>query len=143
MSYSTEIKPLDERVHFYIIKVMRSDPREIIEVLRWDRLPVRLRIKYDWYFRYRAALLQVKYPRHEVITNWGSEPAKGPDRAKIRKNKIASKKRQITKIRNQMDAAKHNWNRIFPIEEEPDWKKARSKLLRLESELLDIENNQP
>lgn len=57
-------------VHYVIIKVYGSH-REIVEVMRWDGLPFGTRTRFDWYFKYRAALLQVKYPRLDVVMTWG------------------------------------------------------------------------
>ena len=53
---------VNEVVHWYIVKVL-NDKREVVECLKWSGLKWELRIKYDWYFKYRAALLQIKYPR--------------------------------------------------------------------------------
>lgn len=128
-------------VHWYIIKVITPKGRDIIETLVWQGLRFELRTKYDWFFKYRAALLQVKYPRAEVQCTWGNSPAEGKTLEYIQKTKIAAKRAQITKITNKMNQAKQEWNQLFPIEDEEGWKKAKLKLAKLEFELSVLQNS--
>jgi len=121
-------------VHFYNIKV-RNNKREIIEVLSWSGLSWELRIKYDWYFKYRAALLQVKYPKFYVESIWGNELPNQKTFEQIRNNKIKSKKAKITEYKNKLKLAELNWNSLFPIEEDLYYQKAIEKIEKLEKEL--------
>lgn len=121
-------------VHWFTIKVI-NHRREIVEFLSWSGLKWELRLKYDWYFKYRAALLQVKYPRLEVQTFWGSEPATGKTLEEIRQAKIRAKKSKITEYKNKLKKAELNWSSLFPIEDDIDYKKAVEKINRLEFEL--------
>jgi hypothetical protein len=124
-------------VHWYNIKVM-NNKREVVEFLFWSGLRWELRIKYNWYFQYRAALLQVKYPKFEINSYWGNEPAKGKTLEEIRENKIRAKKSKITEYKNKLKKAELNWSSLFPIEEDIDYKKAVEKIKRMEFELLSI-----
>ncbi len=121
-------------VHWFNIKVI-GERREVVEYLSWSGLVWELRLKYDWYFKYRAALLQVKYPRFEVQTAWGNEPAAGKTLEKIRRDKISGKKATITKHKNSLKKAKDNWVSLFPIEDDPVYQRAVEKIDRLEFEL--------
>lgn len=121
-------------VHWFNIKVL-NQKREVVEFLSWSGLKWELRLKYDWYFKYRAALLQVKYPKFEVQTFWGNEPAKGKTLEDIRKNKIRAKKSKITEYKNKLKKAEASWSSLFPIEDDIDYQKAVKKIERLESEL--------
>lgn len=121
-------------VHWYNIKVINHS-REIVEILSWSGLKWELRLKYDWYFKYRAALLQVKYPRYEVQSYWGNEPATGKTLEEIRQSKIRAKKAKITEYKNKLKKAKLNWSSLFPIEDDIYYQKAVEKINRLEFEL--------
>jgi hypothetical protein len=94
-----------------------------------------LRLKYDWYFKYRAALLQVKYPKYIVECIWGNEPAQGRTLQQIRESKIRAKKAKTSELNNKIIIAKKNWARLFPIEDDILYQKAIAKIGRLESEL--------
>ena len=126
-------------VHWFTIKVL-NHKREVIEFYLWDNLRFKLRIKYDWYFKYRAALLQVKHPRFKVETYWGNEPAIGKTLLQFKKDKIKSKKSKITEYKNKLNLAKQNWISLFPIEDDPFYQKAEMKINRLENELKILQN---
>ena len=121
-------------VHWFNIKVI-NHRRESVEFLSWSGLKWELRLKYDWYFKYRAALLQVKYPKFEVQTYWGNEPATGKTLEEIRQSKIRAKKSKITEYKNKLKKAELNWSSLFPFEDDVDYKRAVEKINRLEFEL--------
>jgi len=124
-------------VHFFVIKVYdkRGGLGSLIEFLKWENLTFDLRQKYDWYFRYRAALLQVKYPKYIVDVAWGNEPATGKTLEEIRQDKIRAKKSKITQYKNKLKKAELSWSSLFPIEDDFDYIKAVEKINRLEFEL--------
>jgi len=123
-------------VHWFNIKVINK--REIVEFQSWSGLKWKLRLKYDWYFKYRAALLQVKYPKFEVQTYWGNEPATGKTLEEIRNAKIRAKKSKITEYKNKLEKATTTWSSLFPIEDDIDYQRAVEKINRLEFELRSI-----
>src|SRR5690606_1187671 len=108
-----EVKNIADRVHYFNIKAINGN-REIVEFLSWSGLRFDLRMKYDWYFKYRAALLQVKYPKFQIDVFWGNEPAQGKTLEQIRESKIRAKKAKITEIKNKLQKAKDNWSSLFP-----------------------------
>ena len=120
-------------VHWFNIKVI-NNRRDVVEFYSWSGLQWRLRLKYDWYFKYRAALLQVKYPKLEVQIQWGNETATGKTLAEIHKAKITAKKATITKYKNKLQRARETWSDIFPIEDDIHYLKAVEKINRLENE---------
>ena len=140
------------RVFFYNIKVMATKPGDVIQFLSWSGLRWELRIKYDWFFKYRAALLQVEYPKYIVETTWGSEPAQGKTLEELITTKVRSKRATITKSRNKLAAFvqefetyKSGYSKLFPIEGEADYKRyiasielAEAKIKRLEAELKEL-----
>lgn len=121
-------------VHWFSIKVI-DEKREVVEFVCWDGLKWQLRLKYDWYFKYRAALMQVKYPKLEVQYHWGNKPATGKTLEEIRLYKIKAKKSKITQYKNKLEKAKANWTSLFAIEDDPDYQRAVEKIKRLEFEL--------
>ncbi|HPV55484.1 MAG TPA: hypothetical protein PKW61_00030 [Tenuifilaceae bacterium] len=122
-------------LHYFTIKVLDKS-RNSVEFLKWANLRFELRVKYDWYFKYRAALLQIKYPKHTVQTHWGSEPALGKFLENLKRNKIIAKKRKITEFENKLKLAEKNWNSLFPIHEDIFYQKATAKIERLKKELV-------
>lgn len=121
-------------VHWYNIKVL-NHKRDLVEFLSWSGMKWDLRLKYDWYFKYRAALLQVKYPKFDIQIYWGNEPATGKTLEEIRQTKIRAKKSKITESKNKLQRAKDNWSSLFPIEDDTDYQRAVQKINRLEFEL--------
>ena len=138
-------------VHWVIIKVYdkRGGLGNLIELIEWQKLPFELRIKYDWYFKYRAALLQVKYPKYIVDFFWGNQPAQGQELDYIIKKKKTAQKAKITKSKNKLlafqaefESYKKSYSKLFPIENEQEYKMfaasielAENKIVKLEQEL--------
>ena len=129
---------VNDRVHWYLIRVTTKMGGDLVEWIKWEGLPWATRCKFDWYFKYRAALLQVKYPKYHIEKTWGNVPADGKTAKQIIQNKISSKKGQLSKFKSLLFQAKANWNQIFPIENEPDYQKAVTKIQRLEKEYHDL-----
>jgi hypothetical protein len=86
--------------------------------------------KWLWYFEYRAALLKVANPKNYVKLLTGSYAYTLPkdDYIKKLKDNIKARKGTVTGIKNKMALAKKHWAFLFPIEEDPDWKKAEELL---------------
>lgn len=127
-------------MHWFVIKVYdkKSASPKLIEFQKWEHLRFELRTKYDWYFKYRAALLQVKYPKYAVETFWGNEPATGKTAEHIKKGYIKAKKAKITELKNKVRKAEQNWNSLFSIQEDVFYKKHMVKIARLEKELAEL-----
>jgi hypothetical protein len=127
-------------VHYYCIKVYEKRGMPSVESLSWTGLRWELRLKYDWYFKYRAALLQVRYPRYVVDCIWGNEPATGKSLEQIRQNKIRNKKAKITEYKNKLELARKHWSSLFPIDDDIVYKRAEAKINRLVQELYELNN---
>lgn len=95
--------------------------------------------KWRWYFRYRQALLQVKYPRYTVELAWGQQdPCIRTEKHRLT-NAIRGKKAKITESKNKLQRAIREWDEIFPIEQDPLYPKVLDKIARLEKELVELE----
>lgn len=99
--------------------------------------------KWQWFFKYRAALIQVNHPRWTVHYTTGFEVYKPTQEALAKRNrdKYRAVTSQITAIRNRMAHGKRNWVELFPIEDTAAWQNAECKLLELEGRkaILDME----
>lgn len=130
------------RFYFNIIVRTKFGNGEMVEEYKWNDLPWHTRIRFDWYFLYRAALLQVKYPRLHVETRWGTEETDINIEEVRLKNKISSKKRKITEIENRLMNAREAWVQLFPIEDDELYKQALHKTDQLKLDLLMLQSQQ-
>ncbi len=125
---------------FWVTIKVYDTSHDLVDFLQWANLRYETRLKWDWYFKYRAALLQVKYPRAEVRIMSGSQPAQGKTRQQLVAQKIKAKKAKVTEYRRKMQLAVMNWNSLFPIEENASYLKALAKIERLEAEIMFLTN---
>lgn len=120
---------------------------ELVERLKWDNMTVQQHVKWNWYFNYRAALLQVKYPRYTIKHTWGQYI---PDNTKALehrlKNLITAQKRKLTEYSNklkrfdsEMKERIENWTQLFPIEEDPKYKAAMAQRELFVQKMIDKE----
>ncbi len=86
--------------------------------------------RWKWYFKYRAALIQVQNPHSPVEFEYGSYEYILPSDEYQKKmvNRLLSAKRNLTKYENKLNFIKENWDELFPIEEHPKWKNVVEKL---------------
>jgi hypothetical protein len=127
--------------HYVIIHVTtKFGHGDTVEFIKWDKLPWHVRNKWGWYFKYRAALAQVEYPKFHVDFTWGNydKYTEEEKAEKELKDKIAGKRRMITKLNNAIIESQEEWNELFPIEEYPVYKKVLAKKKRYESELEEL-----
>lgn len=139
MYLEPSFESVTDRLHWVCIKVETEERRELVEYLKWQGLTWAVRCKWAWYFRYRAALLQIKHPRHRVEMRWGNDPK--PDAAQIsHQNRIRARKAKITELENREWKARASWNQMFPIETHPAYQKHAARLQRLRRELAELQN---
>ena len=120
--------------HWVKITVKTRLGGDVVESLSWSNLRWHTRCRFGWYFNYRAALLQIKYPKYEVNMTWGND-AKPKTQLEKLQDKITGKKATITKFKNLLKKAEDSWTDLFPITTNPDYLKAVEKIQRLEGEL--------
>lgn len=92
--------------------------------------------RWQWYFEYRAALIKVQNPKSRIRFEVGAYDFVLPEdsyRVKL-KNILIKRKAQVTEFKCKIENARKNWNELFPIEENPHWRKVQDKLNRLEKE---------
>lgn len=105
-------------------------------------VPFDVYMKWTWYFKYRFCLAQIATPKTSVRLQLYVRKRDPEDISKVlekrRADAILGKRRQITQIENQMEKAKAQWVSLFPIEDDPLWKKARLKLEMKKCELKEL-----
>ncbi len=93
--------------------------------------------RWEWFFRYRAARIQIDNPRKVVKYEFGAYAYVLPDedyRVKL-KSIIRQRRGKLTELKNKIKLLKDNWTEIFPVEEHPDWLRVVAKLSKTEKEL--------
>lgn len=97
----------------------------------WTNLRFSTFVRFKWYFRYRAALVQVEHPKQFVeLFEWSVivDEDENEKRRHLRA-KITSAKAKVTEISNKIERAKQQWQSLlFPIENEPAYISAMEKL---------------
>lgn len=130
-------------VHWVKI-IVKDENHNQLKGLLWEGLPFQTRSKFDWYFKYRAALIVVANPRYKVEVRWGHTlviPREEYEK-KERANRIRSKRSLVTKMTNRLNAYKRLYNEIFPIEDDDKYKRAMAKLSLVKQELKQLEKNE-
>lgn len=101
---------------------------DIIHAVRWEGFKLKQFIKWEWYFRYRAALFQVENPRSLVLYNKYHHELTEKAAEEIRREKASRLQAKITKWQNKLNKAVAGWSELFPIEDEPVYQKFVAKL---------------
>lgn len=128
------------KLYWYKISVKPKQSLDPIKVLIWKDMRFDIRTKYDWYFKYRASLLQVQHPKMFIQVDFGSDEASTKTRTYTLKNLIINRKAQVTKWQNNIEQFKRNWNSLFPLNEDQSYKAALAKLEQKQFELKELEN---
>jgi hypothetical protein len=131
----SDFKGLALKAHWVKIAVYKRQGGDLVELLRWDDLRSETRTKWSWYFKYRAALLQVKYPKYYVDFAWGSVDAEGKTLEQIEWNILVARKRKISTYKNKLYSKVQEWDSMFPIEEDIPYQNTVAKIQELEYEL--------
>lgn len=104
----------------------------------WTGLRFELMMKYQWYFRYVSAHLQIQYPKRifgfEVYRLHSPEEVRAVEKKRL-VNKIRSAKAKITEAENELSKLRASWVEIFPIEQHPKWQATQKKLAEKAAQL--------
>ena len=127
-----------KRYDVYILEFhkYKGCQREVIKEykkLRFDQLQ-----KYEWFFRRRAALLQIANPQKlyafKVLQSVNIEDVK-KFKIKSLKDKIRSAKGKLTQYNRKLQIAKDEWSGLFPIEEDKKYQNTVEYLRKKEFSL--------
>lgn len=105
-------------------------------------LTFQILMKYDWYFRYLAAMQQVKTPKFFVQIEKIEYIVENKEEVKLKhlKNNLKSAMGNLTKNINAMERIKRNWSELFPYYEDIYYQKAVNKIEKYKSKVIEIEN---
>ena len=94
-----------------------------------------------WYWRYREALLRVKFPRHYIQLDHGTYDYVPSSEEKIKKltNQVRAKKGKVTEYTTKLQLIKNSWNEIFPIEDDIRYKNTVAAIDKKKFELAEME----
>ena len=113
-----------------------------IEFMIWEEMRLDHLTRWNWYFEYRAALLKVKYPRCKVILSTGQSAPTTKTLENFYKDKIAGKKRMITKLSNALSKYENELlnTSLFGVDNEDELiSKAKTKISKYKIELKELE----
>lgn len=113
---------------------------KVLTYYRWV-LPWHVRTKWNWYFKYRAALAQVQYPKNLVSFTWGNQEPDTRTKIDYIKKDITTKRRMITKLSNALE--KHEKylieHSIFGLaDDDGSIPKANSKIEKYKTDLQNL-----
>ena len=115
----------------------RQDP-EPFERLAWV-FHANIIERWGWYFRYRAALMQVKYPKAHVQFTITVHEEDTRSKLEHALSEEVKRRTQITRIKNRFSAAVEKWRKndplgLSPIEELPNYDMFMDRLLHMEDD---------
>lgn len=105
---------------------------DIIESIEWRNNTPQHHIRWYWYYRYRAALMQVKYPKDKIVfEQWETKPI-GKTQKQMQiislKNDIKTCRRMITKCNNGLERfEKQEKQKLLPDWENEGYIKVKEK----------------
>lgn len=127
--------------HGYLITVYtKFGNGNIVEELIWTGLPWHTRTRFDWYFKYRAALLQVKYPKYYVKSKWWTETGYFIPEDVVLTRKIKRRTSKLIQWNESIKRFKQSWNELWSYEDNPDYIKAVAKIKMLTDEIAMLEH---
>lgn len=117
----------------------------IKETYSWKDLTFDVRNKWNWYFRYRAALLQVQHPKNLIEMTWGKVEITDQSPAEHQliylKRQRTSAKRMETMYKNAIKKYVENEKKkLFPDFENLKYKRAKNSLKNYQDQLNRIED---
>lgn len=113
------------------------------EILYWDNMPFDVRVKWNWYFEYRHALLKVQNPKSKVDSVWGKKERTNATPEEIEKEKNIRRrttiKRKITQFQNAIKKYEQEQKlKLIPDFENPKYIRTVEKLKEYQAELDNI-----
>lgn len=130
--------------YYYTICVRPKPGAKWVEYYSWRNYSIECFSRWKWYFKYRAALLQIKYPKYVVQEKWGGEAATGLTKqqleSKLKKNAISTSKRMITKISRSIEKyEEEEKKKLLPDWNNPKYLKTKEKLVEYIDKLYMLE----
>lgn len=94
--------------------------RKILEEIIYERTTYDFNKRWKWFYKYRQALLQIKYPKADIEILYETIPVQSYEQQRhLLKNKIIARKRKVTEFDNKIQRFKDGYMDLFPVEENP------------------------
>ena len=120
ITYSSDfLKDVEIKVS-YLINIPEKGilEKKEVEFLKWFFFNDKLCKRWRWYFKYRAALLQVKYPKYDVELKFSTSDLQSKEQElNLLERRIIAKKRKVTEVQNKINLFKKNYSELFSIDE--------------------------
>jgi vacuolar-type H+-ATPase subunit I/STV1 len=132
---------LPEKRLFVKIIHSKSGSRSLAQTVYFrNEMTVDFYFRWEWYFKYRAALLRVKNPKNytELIQGTYEYTPKTQELQKRVQDKIRGKKAKITQVKNQLKKVEKEWRELWPIHEDERYKNTINKIAEMEAELQEL-----
>lgn len=132
----------DCRYSIWIVEKTLSGP--VTAHCEWTGLALPMLVKYKWYFKYRASLLQIAHPKkHFFFTINRTFETADQRKALIQTitNKLRNAKSKLTQATTKLNLIKSGWNELFPVEQHPDYKKVEQELERREARIRELQSD--
>ena len=116
----------------------------ILKHRQWTGLRLQQLTKYSWYFRYRAALIQIENPKFYIYFSINKTYEIYDQRTELIqtiKNKLTNAKGKLTQATLRINTAKTAWNSLFPIEEHPSYIKMTDELEKRKERILELDTD--
>jgi len=131
------------KAFYRTIKVYDKLGGNLIETMSWENMKFELVMKWSWYFKYRAALLQIKYPKYLVeLIQYDKEPegrTKDQIEVDLMRKRITTCKRMITQTTNVIERYENNQQvLLIPDYENEKYLKLKIKLQGYKKELINL-----
>jgi len=133
------LDPTKEKRIFVKISICLNKNKSIVDKVLYFRNDMKMDfyVKWEWFFRYRAALCQVQTPKKCIIYEYGSYDYVLPEVEVYEKvkNHYFGAKRNLTKAKNKLEQIKKNYSKIFEVESMPFWADNLETIKKLEDNL--------
>lgn len=94
--------------------------KKILEEIVYEKTNYHFNRRWKWFYKYRQALLQIKYPKANVEILYETVSVQSYEQqSHLLKNKIIARKRKITEFENRIKRFENEYVDLFPIVENP------------------------
>lgn len=134
----------DCSLHKVVIKLYEKsyETGNYIIVRKWEDFQFNQVSKWNWYFRYIAAKIQIEHPHRLVELSHVKYEVEDQNKKaqQILTNRLRSAKSKLTEWNNKIKQFESSYNEIFPINEHPVYRKAKQKIKEKETLKRELES---
>lgn len=141
-----EARRLSEIAHcrYTVWLIMEVSGRSRTVQNEWTGLHLQQMTRFAWYFRYRAALLQISNPRSKIymeINKTYETIDQRTDLIRTIKNKTTNAKAKLTQATLRLNAITSGWSELFPVDQHPHYDKVINELEQRRERIRELESD--